>query len=114
MNRIEKPWGWEDILINTELYVVKRIYVAPGQRLSRQFHRVKDETIFVLEGTLRLHVGDKDSQEIIELGGGKSYRIEPGVVHRFEAPREYSDVLLIEVSTPEIDDVVRLEDKYSR
>jgi len=61
-----------------------------------------------------LHVGDKDSQEIIELGGGNSYRIEPGVVHRFEAPREYSDVLLIEVSTPEIDDVVRLEDDYKR
>jgi len=113
-NVVVKPWGTENRWAVNDRYLGKILFIKRGHRLSLQYHEKKDETIFVLEGTLRLHVGDKDSQEIIELGGGKSYRIEPGVVHRFEAPREYSDVLLIEVSTPEIDDVVRLEDDYKR
>jgi len=113
-NVVVKPWGTENRWAVNDRYLGKILFIKRGHRLSLQYHEKKDETIFVLEGTLRLHVGDKDSQEIIELGGGNSYRIEPGVVHRFEAPREYSDVLLIEVSTPEIDDVVRLEDDYKR
>lgn len=113
-NVVVKPWGTENRWAVNDRYLGKILFIKRGHRLSLQYHEKKDETIFVLEGTLRLHVGDKDSQEIIELSGGNSYRIEPGVVHRFEAPREYSDVLLIEVSTPEIDDVVRLEDDYKR
>jgi len=114
MNRIEKPWGWEDILINTELYVVKRIYVAPGQRLSRQFHRVKDETIFVEDGTLHLDLAKTDNEDNITiLSEGKSFRIKPETIHRFTAPQDQG-VMLIEASTPHLDDVVRLSDDYGR
>jgi mannose-6-phosphate isomerase len=113
-NMVIKPWGTENRWAVNDRYLGKILYIKRGHRLSLQYHEKKDETIFVLEGTLRLHVGDRDSQEIVELVGGNSYRIEPGVVHRFEAPREYGDVTLIEVSSPEIDDVVRLEDDYKR
>ena len=114
MRRIEKPWGWEDILIDTELYVVKRIYVAPGQRLSRQYHNEKDETIFVEDGYMHLDLSTTDDENnILVLGENRSYRIKPGTVHRFTAPKD-SGVTVLEASTPHLDDVVRLSDDYGR
>ena len=114
MSRIvDKPWGHEDRWAITEKYLGKILYVKRGHKLSLQYHEQKDETVYVLGGRLLLHIGDKEKQEIKELRMGQSYRITPGVVHRFEAPPDV-DVTLIEVSTPEIDDVVRLEDDYNR
>ena len=110
---VDKPWGHEERWAITEKYLGKILFIKRGHKLSLQYHEQKDETIYVLFGRLLLHVGDKDNQEITELTMGESYRISPGVVHRFEA-QENMDVSLIEVSTPEIDDVVRLEDDYNR
>jgi mannose-6-phosphate isomerase-like protein (cupin superfamily) len=109
---VEKPWGSELIWTHTDRYVGKLISVNAGARLSLQFHNEKDESIFIVDGTLNLHLeNDNGEVEQIELGPGASQRIETGRIHRFEA---ISDVRLIEVSTPELDDVVRLEDDYGR
>jgi mannose-6-phosphate isomerase-like protein (cupin superfamily) len=94
-----KPWGYEIRFAQNDKYLGKILYIAQGHRLSRQYHQLKDETIMVYEGTLILELG---------IPG-----ILPGVVHRFCAP-ERKSVTLIEVSTPEIDDVTRLEDDYKR
>jgi mannose-6-phosphate isomerase len=110
---VDKPWGHEERWAITEKYLGKILFVEQGHKLSLQYHEQKDETVYVLRGRLLLHVGDKEKQEIKELRMGQSYRIMPGVVHRFEAPPDV-DVTLIEVSTPEIDDVVRLQDDYNR
>jgi mannose-6-phosphate isomerase len=109
---IKKPWGYEKIWAHTEKYVGKLLHIKRGHRLSEQFHRVKDETIYVLEGVLQLELDGAD--EILYLVEGDSYRIERGRVHRFVAPRHGSDVELVEVSTPELDDVVRTQDDYNR
>ena len=109
---IKKPWGYEKIWAHTEKYVGKLLHIKRGHRLSEQFHRVKDETIYVLEGVLQLELDGAD--EILYLVEGDSYRIERGRVHRFVAPKHGSDVELVEVSTPELDDVVRTQDDYNR
>lgn len=109
---VEKPWGSELIWTHTDRYVGKLISVNAGARLSLQFHHVKDESIFVVAGTLNLHLENDDGEvEQIEMGPGEFQRVATGRVHRFEA---ITDVKLIEVSTPELDDVVRLEDDYGR
>ena len=117
--KVEKPWGYEIRWAINDKYLGKILYIKEGQRLSKQYHKVKDETIYVLEGDLNLEYGpdistytkDPEPQKII-LSQGESRRIHPGVVHRFCA--DMSDVVLIEVSTPEIDDVVRISDDYGR
>jgi len=118
VQRVDKPWGHEVRWAINEKYLGKILHINRGQRLSRQYHEVKDETIYVLQGLLILELGmDEDKNNKAEkmkvLETGESYRIKPGVVHRFIAPRE-GFVRLIEVSTPEIDDVVRLQDDYNR
>ena len=105
---VYKPWGYELIWAKNEKYAGKILYIKPGQRLSLQYHEKKDESVFVLEGKLLLHI-DKD---ILELEPGQSYHVVPGMVHRFAAGRD--PVKLVEVSTAELDDVVRLEDDYGR
>ena len=112
---VTKPWGHEIRFAQTEKYLGKILYIAKGHRLSRQYHEVKDETIFVLEGTLILEIGEpgKEGHKIEMLHYGDRQRIQPGVIHRFCAP-DNSSVTLVEVSTSEIDDVVRLEDDYKR
>ena len=83
-----------------------------GETLSLQYHRIKDETLHVFHGRIRLEVGDSpDALQVVELGPGQGYRLRPGTVHRLEA-LESSDVL--EASTPHLDDLVRLEDRYGR
>ena len=107
--KVEKPWGYEIRWALTEKYLGKILYINPGHQLSLQYHEIKDESIYVLEGTLL--VKDKDRVRILE--EGESMRIKPGTIHRFCAPYS-THVKLVEVSTPEIDDVIRLEDDYGR
>lgn len=109
---VDKPWGHELIWSVTDRYVGKILHVRAGEALSLQYHQVKDETIMVLSGSLRLEFfteGD-DAQEIV-LGPRVPFHITPGMRHRMIADED-TDVL--EVSTPELDDVVRLEDRYGR
>ena len=108
----QTPWGHQILWAHTENYVGKILHINKGHRLSRQYHIKKDETIYVLEGTLRLEVGGSD-QEILHLTKGQSYHITPRTIHRFCA-LEDSPVTLAEVSTTELLDVVRLEDDYNR
>ncbi len=112
MRTVSKPWGHEEIWAETDRYVGKTLHIKGGHRLSRQFHRKKDETIRVLSGILTLEIGRDDNIRRDILMEGTDFRILPGTVHRFCAERD--DVVLIEVSTPELDDVVRLEDDYVR
>ncbi len=110
--RVDKPWGHEDIWAITDRYLGKILSIRRGRRLSLQLHRRKDESIYVLRGRLRLTLENETGQlEIEELGPGEARHILPGRQHRFEA---IEDTDLVEVSTPEIDDVVRLADDYGR
>ena len=111
MTRVEKPWGYELHWAKTERYVGKVLHVKAGHALSLQYHRVKDETIFLWKGKLKLDLqegGDLVSREMLP---GESVHITPTTVHRMTAIED-SDIF--EVSTPELDDVVRLEDRYGR
>ncbi|CAN5877373.1 phosphomannose isomerase type II C-terminal cupin domain [soil metagenome] len=110
--RVPKPWGSELIWAKTADYVGKVIHIEAGQRLSLQLHREKDESILVVRGRLRLHSGvDAESVTSRILEEGDAAHIPPGMVHRFEA---LVDTDLVEVSTPQLTDVVRLEDDYGR
>ncbi len=110
--RVEKPWGHEEIWAHCEKYVGKLLVIKGGEKLSRQYHEVKDETIYVLRGELILEIGKGSQIAQHLLGEGASHRIVPGTVHRFCASPE--GCTLIEVSTPELDDVIRIEDDYGR
>lgn len=114
MRVVEKPWGKEEIWAETDKYLGKFLYINIGEMLSRQYHEVKDETICVVEGILMLELGKPEETGFkrVYLTPGSTFRVKPGTVHRFCASTV--NVKLAEVSTPEIDDVVRLEDKYSR
>ncbi len=110
--RVEKPWGYEVIWAHTDLYVGKSIHVRAGESLSLQFHEEKDETLFLLSGQLRMRVGrGLDAMEEVELQEGEALRIEPGLYHWMEAE---TDVVVLEASTPELDDVIRVRDRYGR
>ena len=110
--RIDKPWGYELRWAITDRYLGKIIHVDAGQALSLQYHVQKDEAIFVLSGDLDLVLeGDDGEIHTHRLTPGMSARVRPGRRHRFQA---VSDVDICEVSSPEIDDVVRLEDNYGR
>ena len=110
--RVEKPWGYELWWARTERYVGKLLHVNAGQQLSLQYHERKDETIHLWSGALRLVLGEADGSLVErELKPGESYRVKPGTRHRMIA---VSDCDILEVSTPEVEDVVRLEDAYGR
>jgi mannose-6-phosphate isomerase-like protein (cupin superfamily) len=110
--RVEKPWGHELIWAHTDRYVGKLLVIETGKRLSLQKHLKKDESIFVVRGRLRLVLeDDAGSLREIDLGPGEHRRIPVGRVHRFIALER---VEVMEVSTPELDDVVRLEDDFGR
>ena len=110
--KVDKPWGHEIRWAINEKYLGKILHINRGCQLSRQYHEIKDETIYVLNGILVLELGN-DPVEIKILKEGENYRIEPMTIHRFRAPPD-NWVKLIEVSTSEIDDVVRIEDDYGR
>jgi mannose-6-phosphate isomerase len=111
--RVEKQWGYELIWALTEEYAGKLLSVNAGHQLSLQFHKQKDESWYVLEGRAELEfagAGEKAmSTEVVTPGA--AFRITPGTVHRIRA---LEDTLILEVSTPHLDDVVRLEDVYGR
>jgi len=112
--RVDKPWGYEIWWARTERYVGKILHVKKGQSLSLQYHNVKDETIRILSGKLLFETRGKDEDGPLhpqEMGPGDTFHITPGTIHRMTG-LEDTDVL--EVSTPELDDVVRLEDRYGR
>lgn len=109
---MRKPWGHELIWAETSGYVGKILHVKRGEALSLQYHREKDETIHLLAGTMRFWAGPLGSEPgEVTLAAGESFRIPPGTVHRMEA---VEDCQILEVSTPHLDDVVRLEDRYGR
>jgi mannose-6-phosphate isomerase len=111
MKRVEKPWGYELIWAHTDRYVGKVLHVNAGHRLSLQYHRQKDETIHLWSGRLTLVVDEGKGLEERELAPGEGYHIRPGTKHRMIA---LTDCDILEASTPELDDVVRLEDVYGR
>jgi mannose-6-phosphate isomerase len=111
--RVEKPWGWELIWAHAEQYVGKVLFVRAGHSLSLQFHREKDESWYVESGRAELELGDAGdailNREVVTAGA--CFRYRPGTVHRVTA---LEDTTILEVSTPHLDDVVRLEDRYGR
>ena len=110
--RVDKPWGHELIWAHTGQYVGKILVIEAGRRLSLQKHEVKDESILVAAGRLRLYLEDDDGVvQVQELGPGESRHVAVGRIHRYEAIERCE---LIEVSTPELDDVVRLQDDFGR
>jgi mannose-6-phosphate isomerase len=111
--RVEKPWGWELIWAETDAYAGKLIFVRAGEALSLQYHEVKDEAWLVREGRARVELGaaGDDQLETIEIREGDVLHYPPGTVHRITA---IEDTLIVEVSTPQLDDVVRIEDRYGR
>ncbi len=112
MRTVTKPWGKEEIWAETPKYVGKYLYINAGHRLSRQYHEKKEETIRVLQGLLLLELGTGPNVMQLSLSPGEIYHVTPKTVHRFCA--KDSDVVLVEVSTPELDDVIRISDDYSR
>jgi mannose-6-phosphate isomerase len=110
---VEKPWGSELIWALTDEYCGKILFVRAGESLSLQFHNVKDESWYVLEGRARLELGQAGESSLGEevIAAGEAFRFRPGTVHRISA---LEDTRILEVSTPQIDDVVRLEDRYGR
>jgi mannose-6-phosphate isomerase len=123
---VPKPWGHETIWAHTDLYVGKVLHIKAGHSLSVQYHNLKDETIHLLSGRMIYRVGTADGrrqtaggtadggrQELqeIELRAGESFRNEPGMIHQMEA---ITDCDVLEASTPHLDDVVRLTDRYGR
>jgi mannose-6-phosphate isomerase len=110
--RVSKPWGHELIWAHTDRYVGKILVIETGRRLSLQRHEVKDESIYVLSGRLRLTLEDEAGTiRTEELGPGEHRRVLTGRIHRYEAAERCE---ILEVSTPELDDVVRLEDDFGR
>jgi len=109
--RVEKPWGHELIWARTERYVGKVLHVRAGHALSLQYHNQKDETLHVLSGELLLRIGTLEKMEERTFRAGESVRIRAGTVHQIEA---ITDTDVLEASTPELDDLVRLSDRYGR
>jgi mannose-6-phosphate isomerase-like protein (cupin superfamily) len=110
--KVDKPWGYELIFAHTEKYAGKVLFVRKGERLSLQYHKNKDESIYVYKGRVLIQLGGADGQMISKtLSTGDCVRIKPLTHHRIEA---IINSFLFEVSTPELEDVCRLEDDYGR
>ena len=111
INHVPKPWGYELIFAKTSDYVGKILHINRGEALSLQYHEMKEETLYVVAGELRLTVEWEGDRREITLRKGEAFHIPPRMIHRMEA---IVDTDLAEVSTPQLDDVVRLEDRYGR
>ena len=107
--KVEKPWGYEIIWANTKHYIAKILYIEAGHRLSKQYHQNKTETVYVIDGVLYNYDFNDNIQKFLP---GESFHVSPHQIHRFSA--RDSSVTLIEVSTPQLDDVIRIEDDYNR
>jgi mannose-6-phosphate isomerase-like protein (cupin superfamily) len=111
IQHIPKPWGYELIFAKTDRYVGKILHVNRGESLSLQYHEMKDETLYVVEGELRLTIEHEGDRRELMLRKGEAFHIPPRLIHRMEA---VVDTDVAEVSTPELEDIVRLEDRYGR
>lgn len=115
IKHVPKPWGHETIWAHTDRYVGKILHINAGQALSVQYHNVKDETVYLLSGQLiyRIWEGEGEQKQARDVGLeiGDAFRIVPGTIHQMEA---VTDCDILEVSTPHLDDVVRLQDRYGR
>ena len=111
IKRVPKPWGYELIFARTERYVGKILHIHRGESLSLQYHEIKEETLFVVGGELKLTIEVEGDRRALILRAGEAFHITPRMIHRMEA---IEDTDVAEVSTPELDDVVRLEDRYGR
>jgi len=109
---VPKPWGEERIFAETGRYAGKLILIRAGESLSYQYHERKEETVHVLEGVLGLEVERAGEKADLRLAPGETFHVDPGTRHRMYAGE--ADCLVVEVSTPELDDVVRLADRYGR
>jgi len=110
--KIEKPWGYELIYAETEKYIGKILFVLKDHQLSLQYHKTKDETMYIYKGLAELEIKSlQGTSQFIEISAGSAYRITPGTIHRFTA---LDDCEVLEVSSPEMDDIIRLEDRYGR
>jgi len=112
---VQKPWGCEVIWAETPDYVGKLLYINEGHKLSLQYHEQKEETILVISGTLEVMISGHGRRGIsnLKLSEGETYHVTPNTIHRFAATCG-TNVVLAEVSTNHLDDVVRLEDDYDR
>jgi len=111
ITRVPKPWGYELIFAKTDRYVGKILHINRGESLSLQYHEIKEETLFVVAGELKLTIEVDGDRRDLPLRAGEAFHITPRMIHRMEA---IEDTDVAEVSTPELDDVVRLEDRYGR
>ena len=111
VKRVEKPWGYEIIWAHTDSYVGKILHINAGHALSVQYHEVKDETIYLLSGQLIYRIWTNGRAADVDLQIGQAYRITPQTIHQMEA---VTDCDVLEASTPHLDDVVRLQDRYGR
>jgi len=112
MRRVEKPWGYELIWAETPSYVGKILHIKAGERLSLQYHEVKEETILISRGRMQLeHFREGEPPKVADMKEGDAFHIPPKLRHRMIA---VEDTDVFEVSTPHLDDVVRLEDRYGR
>lgn len=111
MRKVEKPWGHELVFAENERYAGKILHLEAGHSLSLQYHERKDETLYVLDGEVVLLVEIDGAMKEVALRRGEAFRIRPNVRHRLRAARSCD---IVEVSSPELDDVVRLEDAYGR
>ena len=111
VRHVPKPWGHETIWAHTDRYVGKILHINAGQELSVQYHNKKDETVYLLSGEIVYRVKRGELLEDMQLKVGESFRISPGTIHQMVA---LTDCDVLEVSTPELDDVVRLSDRYGR
>jgi mannose-6-phosphate isomerase-like protein (cupin superfamily) len=111
--KVEKPWGWELIWALTDRYCGKLLFVRAGQALSLQYHETKDESWYVQDGRASLELGTVENGDLEtgEIGPGDCFHFARGTVHRLRA---LEDTLIVEVSTPDLGDVVRLADDYGR
>ena len=108
---VPKPWGHEIIWAHTDRYVGKILHIRAGHALSVQYHERKDETVYLLRGELSYRVDSGEGLRDVGLKTGEAFRITPGTVHQMEA---ITDCDVLEASTPDLDDVVRLSDRYGR
>ena len=111
IRRVPKPWGYELIFAKTDRNVGKILHINRGESLSLQYHEMKEETLYVVAGELKLTVEYGGQRRELPLRAGEAFHIPPRLIHRMEA---VVDTDVAEVSTPELDDVVRLEDRYGR
>jgi mannose-6-phosphate isomerase-like protein (cupin superfamily) len=109
---VEKPWGYEIIYAETDRYCGKLLLVHAGEELSLQYHQRKDETLYLTEGLAEIAIGELGQSSVTEvLTPGGAFHVPPGTVHRLHA---IEDCVFLEVSTPDLADVVRIEDRYGR